>query len=342
MSAGALAGLVGTPVKFEVAGQTHHLWVVKQGGQYKIMLASNPREIHPPNEKEIDKGAAEVVSDANAVEKKATVQGMTTLAEDSNQLTGELTRAKGFAKRDLTPKARYQSNCFVAGIPLQTPEGAKAIERFRPGDRLLARPESDPDAAAEAMLVEEVFVSVAVVFSVRISDHDIWTTPEHPFWVRGKGWVPATHLEAVNLLSSHDGRWVPVEAVNRADLQVTTVYNLRVAEHHTYFVGCDEWGFSVWAHNACIYHYGVPGKTVLPVGSWVTDKRQATWAEAISIGHLRDVRARGTRVSEYMFDDAGIAINWQSGLVNGGHQGRLAQEVTTFVETELTPPWATP
>jgi hypothetical protein len=28
------------------------------------------------------------------------------------------------------------------------------------------------------------------------------------------------------------------------------VYNLRVADFHTYFVGCDEWGFSVWAHNA--------------------------------------------------------------------------------------------
>jgi hypothetical protein len=30
-----------------------------------------------------------------------------------------------------------------------------------------------------------------------------------------------------------------------------TVYNLRVADFHTYFVGCDEWGFSVWAHNIC-------------------------------------------------------------------------------------------
>jgi hypothetical protein len=29
-----------------------------------------------------------------------------------------------------------------------------------------------------------------------------------------------------------------------------TVYNLRIADYHTYFVGCDEWGFSVWAHNA--------------------------------------------------------------------------------------------
>lgn len=26
---------------------------------------------------------------------------------------------------------------------------------------------------------------------------------------------------------------------------------MRVADWHTYFVGCDEWGFSVWAHNMC-------------------------------------------------------------------------------------------
>src|SRR5262249_7535609 len=31
---------------------------------------------------------------------------------------------------------------------------------------------------------------------------------------------------------------------------VTTVYNVQVAEYHTYFVGCEEWGFSAWAHNA--------------------------------------------------------------------------------------------
>jgi hypothetical protein len=29
------------------------------------------------------------------------------------------------------------------------------------------------------------------------------------------------------------------------------VYNCRVAEWHTYFVGCAAWGFSLWAHNSC-------------------------------------------------------------------------------------------
>jgi hypothetical protein len=31
--------------------------------------------------------------------------------------------------------------------------------------------------------------------------------------------------------------------------EVTTVYNVRVADFHTYFVGSEEWGFALWAHN---------------------------------------------------------------------------------------------
>ena len=31
---------------------------------------------------------------------------------------------------------------------------------------------------------------------------------------------------------------------------MTTLYNLRVADWHTYFVGKPDWGFSLWAHNA--------------------------------------------------------------------------------------------
>jgi hypothetical protein len=39
-----------------------------------------------------------------------------------------------------------------------------------------------------------------------------------------------------------------IEAI-RETTEVVAVYNLRVASFHTYFVGCQEWGFSVWAHN---------------------------------------------------------------------------------------------
>ena len=60
----------------------------------------------------------------------------------------------------------------------------------------------------------------------------------------------ACHELAVgDTLLAEDGRWLRVD-----DLLDTgeweAVYNLRVADDHTYFVGCDEWGFSVWAHNS--------------------------------------------------------------------------------------------
>lgn len=79
-------------------------------------------------------------------------------------------------------------------------------------------------------------------------DRVIGTTHEHPFYVQGKGWTPAGQLKPGDLVRTVDG-WVPVKSVEDTG-RYETVYNLRVAEHHTYFVGAPEWGFAVWAHNA--------------------------------------------------------------------------------------------
>ncbi len=43
--------------------------------------------------------------------------------------------------------------------------------------------------------------------------------------------------------------WLPVESI--ADTGgVATVYNFRVAEYHTSYVGSPHWGFAVWSHNS--------------------------------------------------------------------------------------------
>jgi hypothetical protein len=141
------------------------------------------------------------------------------------------------------------TSCFVAGTPLLTPDGDKPIERFQVGDWVLSRSEHDPEEPLEARRVEAVFVRVAPLFELRVGGRVIRTTVEHPFYVHGLGWRTARELKPGDRLCSHDGQCVPVEAVT--DLgEVATVYNLRVAEYHTYFVGSREWGFSVWAHNA--------------------------------------------------------------------------------------------
>ena len=76
------------------------------------------------------------------------------------------------------------------------------------------------------------------------------TTAEHPFWVRGRGWTAARQLRVGDELRSHDGQWLAVEGV-RDTGRAEVVVNARVAEYHTYFVGDEQWGFSLWAHNRC-------------------------------------------------------------------------------------------
>ncbi len=51
-------------------------------------------------------------------------------------------------------------------------------------------------------------------------------------------------------ISTLAGGWVVVEELYDTGL-FEAVYNVRVAEDHTYFVGDETWAFGVWAHNAC-------------------------------------------------------------------------------------------
>jgi len=56
-------------------------------------------------------------------------------------------------------------------------------------------------------------------------------------------------LEAGDYIRTADG-WIAVEDVYDTRTY-ETVYNLRVADFHTYFVGDDDTSAAVWAHNTC-------------------------------------------------------------------------------------------
>jgi len=57
-------------------------------------------------------------------------------------------------------------------------------------------------------------------------------------------------------LISEEGLEVRVEGITDTG-RFEKVYNLRVAENHTYYVGSAVWGFDVWVHNTCagIHHF---------------------------------------------------------------------------------------
>jgi len=144
---------------------------------------------------------------------------------------------------------QFFQSCFAAGTPLLTPTGSKPIEEFRPGDLLLSRSEFDPDGPVEARAVEEVFARSARIKALHVGGRVIRTTAEHPFYVHGRGWVAASQLGIGDLLVGHSCQSSPVQDIVDTG-QWVPVYNLRVQDYHTYFVGAAEWGFSVWAHNA--------------------------------------------------------------------------------------------
>jgi RHS repeat-associated protein len=143
----------------------------------------------------------------------------------------------------------FLKSCFGAGTPLRTQEGSKLIEQFQPGDLIVSRHEGDRNGPIEAKVVLAVFARTGRILHLHAGGQVIRTTPEHPFWVEGAGWLEAGLLRAGDLVCSEDGQWVLVEEVYDTG-EYETVYNLCVADFHTYYVGCQEWGWSVWAHNA--------------------------------------------------------------------------------------------
>ena len=152
--------------------------------------------------------------------------------------------------------------CFIAGTPIRLEVGSKAIEALRSVaeygsgcDWVLARDEHDAGGVVRPRRVLQCFVRVSPILEVVAGGRVIGTTGEHPFWVVGKGWVPAGSLEVGDLLGGSGEGGVRVESV-RDTGRVETVYNVEVEGDHTYFVGDEtEWGFDLWVHNAQLFHY---------------------------------------------------------------------------------------
>ncbi len=148
-------------------------------------------------------------------------------------------------------KAAGFKACFSAGTPIRTPEGSRLIEELRVGDMVLSRDEHNPDGVIVAQRVEEVFARNGLIWELRIGGQTIRSTAEHPFYRDGDGWVALHLLRVGDRLKLEDGSWSTIEGV-RDTGRYEAVYNFRVREFHTYFVGDETtWGWAVWAHNMC-------------------------------------------------------------------------------------------
>ena len=144
--------------------------------------------------------------------------------------------------------------CFAAGTLVVMADGTrKGIETIIPGEQVLAAPDSDPTAKPRACRVKAVYHNApARLVSVNVAGQTIRATANHPFHVEGKGWVEAGNLVRGDRLRTDGGEWVTVERVDGSG-QVEAVFNLQVAECHTYFVAGGAAEVAVLVHNESEY-----------------------------------------------------------------------------------------
>jgi hypothetical protein len=89
--------------------------------------------------------------------------------------------------------------------------------------------------------VTQVWVHVdPVIVLLTIEGEVIEATPEHPFFVEGYGWVAAGNLWTAARIRKLNGNYGLVQSVEIVQRE-QAMYNLSVAEAHTFFVGGGEW-----------------------------------------------------------------------------------------------------
>ncbi len=150
--------------------------------------------------------------------------------------------------------------CFAAGTQVLMADGTtKSIELLRPGDLVLAAHHLNPEERPTAAKVVRFFDNgekdvVKLLFDKREEQtgsktEEVICTPNHRFYVVGKGWVIAQELRQGDFCLSASGE--KIAFVSKEILgEKQRVYNFEVEERHTYYIVVQK-GYNVLAHNEC-------------------------------------------------------------------------------------------
>lgn len=125
-------------------------------------------------------------------------------------------------------------SCLVAATPVWTERGAVPIEQILPGDRVLSKDVTSGELAYKPVIATTVRKPTSVQ-TFRVGTDSITASLGHHFWVSGDGWTKMRKLASEMPLHTATGMQ-RISAVEE-DGQIEKVYNLVVADFHTYFVG---------------------------------------------------------------------------------------------------------
>ena len=159
-----------------------------------------------------------------------------------------LTGVERIRWRAITRGADEGCNSFNPDTPVLLADGThKPISSIRRSDLVLA---TDPvTGSVGPRPVTNVIVGDGLKHLVDVdlsTGQRITATANHPFWVqRQDAFIPAEDLKTGDLLRTSAGTYVQITALTARD-QYQRVYNLTIADIHTFHVGAD----NVLVHNA--------------------------------------------------------------------------------------------
>ena len=140
------------------------------------------------------------------------------------------------------PKVTAMKSCFIAGTKVLGDEIYLNIEDIKLGDYVLSM--NDTTLSLGLKLVVNVFkAEVNELFIIKGEGFEIFTTREHPFYVNGT-WTEVKNILINDTLVNHRGEIHVVNSIEVRDTLVS-VYNIEVADYHTYFVTEND----IFVHN---------------------------------------------------------------------------------------------
>lgn len=161
--------------------------------------------------------------------------------QPARPMTGEFRRVAnpGLPSATWAPRiAPFSGECFVAGTPVVTLTGLKAIEKIVPGDLVLSRQMITGELRWQPVL-KATMRAPEKTLDLTIGSEDSQTehfrcTAGHLFWVSGSGWKKASELKPGDILH---GAKAPARVTFVEAQPAMPTYNLEVADHPNYFVG---------------------------------------------------------------------------------------------------------
>ncbi|MEV3934534.1 RHS repeat-associated core domain-containing protein [Glycomyces sp. NPDC049804] len=252
-------------------------------------------------------------------------------------------------------------NSFTAEARVVMADGTtKPISEVEPGDQVLATDEETGETAAREVLIGIEGTGARILVGISIdtdgdgkTDDTVTATDGHPIWAANESdlsenpesampgdWHDAIDLKAGQFLRTSAGTWTQITAIE-VHAAFTTVYNLTVAEDHTFSVttantdflthNCgseaDETGRNLIGGQEQ-YHIisgdktggghkwpGNSGKSVFPA-DWDTDRILNSIAEVATSPNSTWTQQSGKRGS--LFEGNGSPSKWKvEGLVDG-------------------------